>query len=210
MEFETEERIKWSGRIAPEHHIAHAFSIGDIHYFNFTDAFNIPCERALDALTIYEEMNMRCTREFLLAHTSAMENLLLGNPINIFEIHKLNSQLKERLAFIFYPQLVKKLASVYYFDETENPYKYDARYAEQKIALWDKEKVDDFFLLQPIAKLLPSFNISEENLVIYSSIVEKVGKQHLKDLFTNMSPSQQKNDLFSKLFYTENTKPTTD
>ena len=206
---EGSKRTIWKGNVKPEHHITHAFTVGGMKYFNFTDAFNIPCERALDAIDIYEEMSMRCTRTFLLAHVKAVKNLLTANPINIFDIHKLTVQLEERLELVVYPKLIKKLASVYYFDETENPYRYDAKYGEQKIKLWDKEGLEDFFLLNPIRTLIPSYDLSEIGLENYSQITEKIDKIHLESLFTHLSSNQLNEEQFKTLFSTMNTEKTT-
>ena len=202
-------RIKWTGNIKPEHHIQHAFKCGGVDFFAFTDAFNIPCERALDAMTVFEEMNMRCTREFLMAHTAAIDKILLSNPINVFEIKKLTDQLNERLSFVVYPKLIKKLASVYYFDETENPYKWDAKYAEQKIALWDKEGLEDFFLSQPIKKLIPSYTLSGIDLESYSQITDKIDRIHLESLYSHLSSNLPKGNSFETLFSTIITEKTT-
>jgi len=199
----------WKGNIKPEHHISYAFNVGGKDFYNFTDSFNIPCERALDAIDIYEEMSMRCTRDFLVAHVKAVKNILTSNKIDIFEIHKLVTQLEERLELIVYPKLIKKLASVYYFDESENPYKYDAKYAEVKIKLWDEEKLEDFFLLQPIQKLIPSYDISGIDLETYSMITEQMDKLHLESLFTHLSSNQLNAERLKTLFSTNITAKTT-
>ena len=209
---EGNKRTAWKGNIKPEHHITNAFVINEkppILFFNFTDPFNTPCERALDALDIFEEASMRCTRDFLLAHTVAIDNLLKAQTINIFEIHKLNTQLKERLELIVYPELIYKLASVYYFDETENPYRYDAKYGQEKIKLWKDHGLEDFFLLQPIRKLIPSYELSGINLETYSQITQKIDKVHLESLSTHLSSNQRMAERFKTLFSTNTTEKTT-
>lgn len=199
----------WKGKILPEHHIEFAFNDGVEDNWNFSDAFNIPAERALDALTVYEEMNMRCTRDFLLAHTAAVKNILRSNPVDIFKINELNTQLEERLAFIVYPKLIMKLASVYYFDKTENPYRYDAKYAETKIARWEKNGINDFFLSKPIKNLMPSYELSGIDLETFSQVTEKIDRSHLASIFTNLSPDQRRSDIFSQLLSTNASAKTT-
>ncbi len=203
--------IKWEGKILPEHHIEYAFTCGGVDYFNFTDAFNIPCERAMDALHIYQEFKNKTDDVFLKAHVAAVDNILLKNPINIFEIKKLNEQLKERLQMALPPpRMVALLASVYYFDSSENPYKYDRTYAEKKIEKWKAEKITveddevgyDFFLLKPIQSLLPSLDLSDSDLQNYLTIAEMIDKTHLDTIMGLLSSNQRNSPLFKPLFST--------
>ena len=80
----------------------------------FDNAFEVPTGRMFAALAIYTEMEMRCDKEYLEAHTRAMEKLL--NPadrkINISYISQLNINLKERLELMPLPEFIYKLASV--------------------------------------------------------------------------------------------------
>ncbi len=48
--------------------ISEAFEVGGVMYYQFDDAKQIPADRAMAALTFYEEMNQRCTREYLEKH----------------------------------------------------------------------------------------------------------------------------------------------
>jgi hypothetical protein len=202
---------KWEGRMLPEHHIEYAFSCDGIDYFNFTDVFNIPCERAMDALHIYREFKNRTDDIFLKAHVTAKKNLYAKNPINVFEIKKLDDQLEERLTMALPPpRIIANLASVYYFDGTENPYKYDRGYAEKKIEKWqtgritvDEEDVGyDFFLLKPIQSLLPSLDLSDSDLQNYLTIAEMIDTTHLDTIMGFLSSNQRNSPLFKQLFST--------
>lgn len=175
------------------HHVELAFICDGTEYFHFTDTFNIPCERGLDALAIYEEMNMRCTRDFLLAHTEAVDAVFkVKGGINLSDLIQLNSNLKERLQFIHHPDIIYKLASIMYFDKSENPYRYDNKYAQEKIKKWKKQKMMDFFLSIPIGNLIPSLKQSEEDFNLISQVVMKMEGVHLQKIISILSSQGQK------------------
>lgn len=179
--------------------IIFAFEVGGRKYYQFDDAFNIPCERALKALTYYEELRMRCTREFLQMHCEAVEKII-SDPkrINIAKLAILNQQLKERLDFIIEPDIAFKLASVVFFDKTESPYLYDFKYAGQKIEFWKKHKgTHDFFLQSPLRRLIPFLEKSGMNLEIYSQVVESLNKIHLDNMSTLLSEKRNIRDSVS-------------
>ena len=179
------------------HPIVLAFESGGKKYYQFEDIMNLCHARAFRAMEIYEEVQSRCTRELILLHTDAINNLLLANPINVFEIKKLNEALKERADFIISGDTLWKLASVVYFDETENPYDYDYKYGIKKIQEWQKEKdVSAFFFNTPISKLIPSLTLSESDLRTYIKVAEAVTKKQLDDIYQYTSKNKRNQDLF--------------
>ena len=99
---------------------------------------------------------MRCSREFLLKYTSAIDEVLKSNKIDIFKIHELNSMLKDRLSLTADIDLCYRLASIVFFDSSEKPEVWEPEYGEKKIARWKKEgDVESFFLQQPLKELMP-------------------------------------------------------
>lgn len=198
---------KWEGNILPEHHIEEQFTCDGVPYYAFTDAFNIPCERAMDALHIYQEFKNRTDDEFLKSWLQAKQNLYLKNPINVFELKKLDDQLGERLMMALPPaRIVEQLCAVYYFDESENPYRFDRAYAETKISKWKTGKIEvdgeeksyDFFLLNPIRSLIPSFDLSEEDSANYLKIAGMMDAMHMETISSHLSSKQRNNPLFKQ------------
>lgn len=189
-----------------EHRIVEAFNCGGVQYYEFDDAFNVPCARMFAAMNYYAELQMRCTREFLQAHCAAVNNSL-KNPktIDITKIVLLTQQLEERLNLIFDHEILYKLASVIYFDKSENPYSFDYKYALQKVQAWKKEKVEDFFLSQPLRKFIPLKDMSESDLLNYMKIAELMQEQQLASIFSMLSEKDKKKDFFNKL---QSLKPT--
>ena len=131
-----------------KHVIKPAFKSGNIWYYEFDDVFNLPYQRGLQAIHAYEELRMKCDREYLLQHTELIDELL-SKTITLDEISRIkaaNNQLKERLNWIVIPDQAYKLASIVFFDANEDPINYDFKYAEEKIERWKQnEDVSSFF-----------------------------------------------------------------
>jgi hypothetical protein len=68
----------------------------------------------------------------------------------------------------FSPELIKRLASVVYFDETEDLRSYNKNYGENKILFWEKYDKDlNFFLSKPIVEWFNLKNLSVKYLQSY-------------------------------------------
>jgi hypothetical protein len=168
------------------------------------DSDNLLAGRAFHALNFYNELSMKCTKEFLIGHTESVDKLLTDpKRIDLPKIGLLNNQLKERLELIIDSLTPYKVASVVYFDETENPYSFDYKYAFEKIERWKKEKVSDFFLTTPLKDLIPSLLWSEENLESYMKIQKEVDQEHLKTILEvlsgGLSESQKNSEWYKTL-----------
>jgi hypothetical protein len=171
--------------------IEFAFDINGEEYYRFNDVFSLPFERGLMAIAIYEETRMKCTREYLLLHTDAMDKLLHEKSIDIFKINQLNEQMKERLNMSLDVDLLYKLASVVFFDKRENPCLYDADYNLKKIAFWKQHKgVKDFFLQTPVIELIPFLQNSDFDLGTYSEVNMELNQIHSERLRVLSSKKQ--------------------
>jgi hypothetical protein len=131
---------------------------------------------------------MRVDREYLEKHVRAMEiltNPKRGEGLNIGAIILLNRNLKERLELAPFPDHLFKLGSVSYFDETENPYAYDIKYNEQKIARWKasgEAEMLDFFSQRLIPDLLPSLKHYNIDAQTFLETMEQNNNRHLSHL----------------------------
>jgi hypothetical protein len=173
------------------HEIKYAFTCAGVDYYQFADFNNIPALRGLKTTVFYEEIRCKCTMDFLKLHTEAIDNILTKPKINIFEIKKLNDQLKQRLDLALDTELAYKIASVVFFDKKENVTDYDYNYNAKKIAFWKANSgVQDFFLQQPLIELLPVLKDMQGNLAMYSQTVEKLNSLHLDSLLRNLPQSR--------------------
>jgi hypothetical protein len=169
----------------PELRTKYAFTSGGVDYFEFEDPNSLTSGRGFAALNYYKELSMSCTREFLLAHNELIIKSLqpkVGESLNIPAVVKSSMQMTERLEMVIDSLTPYKVASVIFFDKTEDPYSFDYDYAMKKIERWKKEEVGSFFLQVPLKSLIPSSLLSEENIQNYMKVAKEVDKVHYKDI----------------------------
>ena len=187
MRFFKSNKLKnWKKKFPEQKYmIEEAFEIGGKKYFQFTDIFNLPVERGLMALMVYEETRMKCSVEYLEKHVEATRVVLKSGKIDIFKINQYNEQLGERIKLFIDIDLIYKLASVIYFDENEIPSIYDQEYCKKKIEFWKQNKpVADFFLQRPLTELLPYLRNVDIDLNEYSTVNMEINNIHLERLST--------------------------
>ncbi len=96
-------------------------------------------------------------------------------------------QLKERLELITDTVTPYKMASVIYFDSSENPCSFDYKYAFKKIEKWKKENVGVFFSSMPINKWMPTSLLSPEILETYMRVTKEIDQEHYKTIMDSIS-----------------------
>jgi hypothetical protein len=154
-------------------------------FYTFNDAFKMPAGRGICAIAIYEELRMRCTAEYLAKHVRAMELLLspADKRLRLNEIAQLNQNLKDRLALAPFPDHIYKLASVTFFDETENPNSYDFAYNQRKIEKWKQDPdMLDFFLQTQFKELMPFTSSPDISVSTFFEVSQQIDTMHLKSL----------------------------
>jgi len=172
-----------------EHPIKEAFISAGVQYYMFEDIFNAPFNRAYECQTFYNELQMKVDKNYLDSYIKVMGEIL-SDPkgINISDIAIMTNQLAERSQFITDKDLLYKLASVMYFDESESPYKYDFTYGLKKVAKWKaNDDVAAFFLNTPIKDFLPFTDLLERDLEGYLRTTELIKEQHQKTLLGQLS-----------------------
>lgn len=176
--------------------IEEVFEIDGITHYQFVDPMATPGLRGLNAVMFYEELRMRTSYElqvkemnFISAKCDELLNVTLSGTTGkidlvkaieaIQEIKKTQVYRKERMDFIVEPELAYKFASVVFFDENESPYSYDPIYNKKKIERWKKhESTLDFFLRQPIARLIGFMQPSELSFQDYMTVIDQILKKH--------------------------------
>jgi abortive infection bacteriophage resistance protein len=166
----------------PEGHVIEpAFISGGIQYYRLKDYFNTFSLRGLTALQVYEEWNMRMTKEHLSEFIELMDKNL-NNPreIRIGEIARIVNILKERINYIMpTTEIVYKFASVAFFDKNESPYSYDPEYCKQKINRWKEEaEISDFFIVMLLKDMIPLPQLSEVDLKICLNMIDEATNLH--------------------------------
>jgi len=164
--------------------ITEAFMVNGISYYMFDNLFEMPSGRGFTALTYYDELTMRCSREYLLKHCRAID-ILLSDPkkIDYTNIAIIHRNLRDRTELLPIPDHIYKLASVLFFDKTESPFAYNYEYNQKKIEQWKStEGLLDFFFKTELKNLVPSLGRPETDTLIYSQVLENIDKMHRKDI----------------------------
>lgn len=181
-----------------DHPTEKVFSIEGTNYYQFKDISKIKCFRAFIVSDFYSELSMKCSREYLVAHTEAVEKLLSNSKqINITQVAQLNLQLKERLEMIYEPDIIYKIASVVFFDKTENPYEYDDMYGKEKIERFKRHAVKEsgFFFETLFKGLLNTKDLSDQDLETYMNVAQKITQSHWGNISTILSSMKGTKDL---------------
>ena len=181
--------------IAEGHVIVKSFVSGGVQYYMMQDVFNTFCQRALDALFVYEKWNMRCDRKYLEQFVAALDRVLNNKEaLRLQDVFALKMQLEDRLNFALpTTEVIYEFASVIFFDENESPYKYDEVYCKEKIKRWKEDMdVPTFFSTIPIRELIPLPVMSDKDLATYLKVLDLVDKKHLTSLQELSSLKTQK------------------
>jgi len=164
--------------------VIEAFTFAGKKYYTLDNIFELPTGRGFMALTYYDELQMRASREYLIKHCKAVD-ILLSDPkkIDIGSLAIIHRNLKDRLELLPIPEHVYKLASVIFFDDSESPYTYDMTYNQKKIAKWKEEPdVLAFFLQVPMKNLLPYSKFPVSDIQKFSELVEELDRAQQSDI----------------------------
>lgn len=170
--------------------VEYAFTCGKIDYYRFKEEVEIPAGRYTWIDAYLREHEMRMSLPVLQGYIAAIREQISGETgqINLSNVSVLLYKMETRTNLAFGPDTIKRLASVIYFDISENLKTYDEAYGKTKIAEWDKHNFIDFFLCTPLKELLGLQNTSVEYLESYI----KQSQQILQDLTS--TPSTQPAD----------------
>lgn len=189
------------GKSKPEYTINHpdyapmveeAFTCAGQRFYRFKEEQRTSTGRYKYYYATLRELELKMNPEILLKYIQAFENILNGgkkNSIQIGELWKLVINMKSRVELEFDPKTIKELAAIAYFDETEDLTTYDHKHGQEKIALWEKNAVYDFFLTKPIGELFGLKNVSVESLEEYLKTADGV----IQSLNSNLQTVYEEN-----------------
>lgn len=156
--------------------VEEAFVCGGKRFFRFKEEFRNSTGRYKYYYAALREVDLRMDLKKLVEYVDAFKEVLNGGKknkgISMQSLWELVLNLETRTKLAFEPQGVKNLASIAYFDETEDLTTYDSKYGKEKIKLWEDHGINDFFLTRPISELLNLSSSSIEDLQHYLTVVE--------------------------------------
>lgn len=167
--------------------------------FKFVNDLNMPVERALAAQDIYVELEQKTDAIYHeTAYQSILDYLDKGELVNAGMVaYNSLERIQRQITNV---DLMYKLASVLYFDEDENPYRYDVDYNQNKIKAWKQDPdIEGFFLKTGFGEYLKFFNSSKISIQEYTKIQRLRNVQIAKHQLRGFSEKSKATDLYSKL-----------
>jgi hypothetical protein len=164
-----------------KHQVEVAFEVKGKKYYRFKKELQLPAGR-------YKYV-------YSMLRVTEFKNVLNGGPkkiIAIGDLWKLINNLESRISLAFEPETVERLASVVYFDDTEDLSTWDRKHGLEKVAFWKANKSMDFFLTSPMGELLGVSGISIESLEEYIQTTTGI----IQDL--TFAPSSQSTENLSE------------
>lgn len=152
-----------SGKIEP------AFKSGGVQYYNFAKDTQIRTGRYMILQNFLQEVYFRMSLERLKLYIDKITNNLNGTQgvINIGNALEMLTQMKHLTEMAFEPDTVYRLASVIYFDASEDLRTWDRDHNDKKIKAWKENGTLDFFYGRPFQELTGLKGISETDLRRY-------------------------------------------
>lgn len=146
--------------------VEYSFTVAGVDYFSFKAEVEIPAGRYTWIDAYMREHEMRMSPEVIKGYIAAIREQISGEMggINLANVAVILYKMETRANLAFSPETIRRLASVIYFDHTENLKTYDQEYGNKKIDIWKKHKFIDFFLCRPLKELLGLHNTSLESL----------------------------------------------
>lgn len=184
--------------------IEFAFRSGEKNYFRFSSEVNIPFQRAVAARDILTEELWQINPDQLKGWTKSLISVITDEKKKgdkkIYEIGVLAHRLQEQLEMSFSLTRQFKLATVFYFDEYENPLDYQYPYNAEKMRYWmSNNDVQGFFLNLPEYVLMPSGKELVENFPTYLQGETMQRLNDLKHITTILSMDNSGKDLMKDI-----------
>lgn len=169
--------------------VVFAFKSGDRNYFMFNAELNIPFNRFMCALDIYDELELGLNPGIIQKFLQTLNEICVDPKVkNVDQIKQKIGiaayMVQERIDIHTSLSLHMKLATVRFFDEIEDVTGYDHEFNVQKIKFWTaNHDIQDFFFMQPIQSFLPQLTDFNVNLQKYLD-GEILQSQRLMDCLT--------------------------
>ncbi len=160
-----------------------AFKVNGKQYYRFIKDVEIPYGRYMFIQTFLYEQQIRMDLATLNGYIQKMKFAVNGSVqrgIDLITVVKTLGQMESRVELAFDVDTTYRLASVMYFDDTEDLITYDKPHNDKKVLLWKGARVTDFFYTRPMGELLGLSSFSPEGLVTFIEGQEAL----LKELIT--------------------------
>lgn len=167
-------RIKKGKALHPDYKrlIDFAFDIEGEEFYCFKNLADMPQERYYKVSEFVTEADNKVTRLVLLDYLSEMNRMI--NEGNFGKVASLVDGLEYRASMLIETETMYRLASAIFFTLEEDLTTYDIDFNDQKVEVFKKNKIEDFFLKEPVSKFIPLPDISPKDLAACSKLTESV------------------------------------
>lgn len=148
------------------------FKIGGVQYYRMKREVEMPYGRYKFVAAFLYEIELRMTSGLLKDYLSKMKDFI--NKGDLIKTSQVIWTMESRLELNFEPETARNLASVVFFDESEDMEDFDLEYGKKKLELWDRHKFSAFFLTKPMDELLGVRGISEDTLKNYIKEAQEI------------------------------------
>jgi hypothetical protein len=184
--------------------IQFAFKSGNRNFFCWNQDIMVAWERMEAAKSIYRELEYHINPGVLSLHFETVETLLknpkVKNEDKLFKIAEINSRMKELQGLSIDIDTQIRLATVKFFDEYEDPFKFDYKYNVEKVKFWaSNNDVATFFLNLPQNQYLTSSTELQENLMNSLKAISVLNIKNMEYHSTLMNSENISQDLQKEL-----------
>lgn len=171
----------------PEYNLTHpeyapmveeAFTCGGKRFYRFKEEYRMSTGRYKYYYSTLRELELKLSLKDLEKFIDVFETILNGGSkkkdIKMGDLWQMLFNLKSRVALAFDLPTIKRLATIAYFDETEDLTTYSEEYGNQKIRIWENHDTEDFFLTRLIGELYGLKNFSVESLQEHLTEMEAI------------------------------------
>jgi hypothetical protein len=174
------------------HQIEFAFESAGTKYYRFGKEFQMPTGRYKWVMHYLREVDLRMDLDTMKKYMAGLKKILnggtTGKMIQLGEAWKIVDKIEARLALAFEPAGIARLASVTFFDDTEDLSGFNFEYGSEKVDKWAKAGTLDFFLTSPIEDILNLKGISTQSLQEY---IQEVNLMIQEMTLETPNPSQE-------------------
>jgi hypothetical protein len=156
--------------------IVPAVTIDGTRYYSFKDELDMPYGRYQYLATFLQAIELRMDLKTLNAYVDRIEAALSldKGKIKLGDAVIALTQLRTRTKILFDIELAYNIASCVYFTEDEILNSYSMEANKNKIEAWRRSGSLDFFMSQPVKRLLGLGDLSTSDLMIYLSKTQPI------------------------------------
>lgn len=182
-----------------------AFRSGNKRFFMFRSEMNIPVMRCAGAIDIYREVDYGISITEIRYLIAALKGLAspkqyISEADKSAKLAHVAFMMEERLNLTTSLTLAFSLATIRYFDETEDINGYDIAFNNEKKRFWmQNHDVPDFFLNLPVTSFITSLEGLQASLSDFLKGEAVLIKSNLKILKSSIELSDPNSDLMKSL-----------